>query len=31
MARIRTAIGQGTLPELREEVKGAYEKTEGAA
>ena len=31
MARIRTAIGEGTLPELREEMKGAYEKTEGAA
>jgi len=31
MARIRNAIGDGTLPELREEMAGAYEKAEGGA
>lgn len=31
MARIRDAIGEGTLPALREEMAEAYEKTEGAA
>jgi queuine tRNA-ribosyltransferase len=29
MARIRTAIGEGTLPALRVEIAAAYEKVEG--